>query len=89
MAKPIRSGDRVALTFAFLMSSAVASRDRCDQAQRRGVVLRVHARWLATVWWGDDDPNYTTINVANLCRPGSVAFGEQPANAGNNPRGIL
>jgi hypothetical protein len=59
-------GDRVALTRASLATLSARN------AALRGTITAIESAWLATVQW--DNAPASTVNVANLCKPRSVAF---------------
>lgn len=68
MKKALQIGDSVALTRASLATLGAKN------AGLRGVIQSIEGNWLATVQW--DSGGESTINLANLCKPRSVAFVE-------------
>ncbi len=76
MTTKIAIGDRVALTATFVKYAAGNARAH-GLAKLRGEVI-AHLGWCAVVQWDgvpDEEANHT-YNLANLCKPRSVAFTE-------------
>ena len=67
-------GDRVCLTRAFL-DLFRGSPEQFTLAQRRGELIAVEG-WLGHVVW--DSGEAVSYNMANLCRPRSLAAVEAP-----------
>lgn len=79
MFKHICSGDRVAYTAAFLRNTG---QHTGPAGKRRGECCRVEGRFAHVLWDGDD--HQTMVAVSNICRVGSVYFGDnatQPRSA--------
>lgn len=76
MANPLIIGDRVAYARTFLESGAIERSERWLMSTRRGIVTAIDGGWLAHVAWSDGGSRSHTINIANICRPRSIAFVE-------------